>query len=112
MMENVIGQFNKDLYERGVQFAKERGSNSLETLTELYTGGDINRVIKNGVDEVYVKNENCIVNNFSNISNENDNYRCGCDNSLVEGFNINLGCEVIRSVESGCNLCIHRLYIK
>ncbi|MBL4937055.1 hypothetical protein JK636_14970 [Clostridium sp. YIM B02515] len=110
-MESYVGNLSMNLYNKGIKLAEERGSNSLEDLAGIFSGGNITNIVKNGVDEVYVKNSACFAKNFANDLAKEE-FKCGCDNALAEGFNSSLGCEVIQTIESGCSVCIHRLYIK
>lgn len=40
------------------------------------------------------------------------NLHCGLDKYFVQGFNNELGCEVIKSIMEGHEYCIHRIYKK
>ena len=64
---------------------------------------------------VIVKSTGCLVGRIASHISRKDilyNLHCNCDKDFVEGFNCNLGCEVMQTIIDGHDCCIHRLFLK
>lgn len=101
--------------ERGSKLAKDLCKNSLEDIIPLFTGGNNDRVVEKNENEVLIKTTGCL---SGKIVCELDKchmlykLHCGLDKYFVEGFNNELGMEIIKTIMEGDDCCLHRIYKK
>ena len=114
--EIVYEKQRSDRYEQGKQLAKEKGSNTLKDLTNVFTGGDDTKIIEKGDGYVLIKSGmNCLPGRIAYDIKKKDiiyNLHCGTDSVLTKGFNENLCCELVQTRMDGNDYCIHKIYIK
>lgn len=101
--------------EEGKRFANTLGKNTLDDIIPLFSDGNSENIIERNNSMVLVKSTGCLVGRIAfDISRKDLLYdlHCNCDKDFVEGFNGNLGCEVMQTIMDGHDCCIHRLFLK
>jgi len=115
VMEIVLEYERSSARERGINDGKELNKNSLEDIISHFTSGDNNRIVEKNENEVFIKTSVCFAGKGAyELGKSNDlyNLHCGLDKYFVEGFNNELGCEVVKSIMNGDDYCLHRIYKK
>jgi hypothetical protein len=101
--------------EKGFKLAKELGKNSLEDIIPYFTGGNNDSVVEENENEVLIKTTGCLSGKIVSELGKYDmlyNLHCGLDKYFIEGFNNELGCEIIKTIMEGSDCCLHRIYKK
>jgi hypothetical protein len=110
--------FKKEAFtrrEEGKRIADELGRNSLEDIIPFFTGGNTDNIIERNDKQVLVKSTGCLAGRIAyDIDRSEMVYALHCNNDkdFVDGFNCNLGCEVVQTLMDGHDCCIHRVYVK
>lgn len=115
VMDIVYEYEASEARKQGANRAKNLGKNSLDDIIPIFSGGDNDRIIEKSEDEVFIKGTCCYAGKIAcelGKSHMLYNLHCGLDKYLVEGFNNELGCEIIKSIMEGDEYCIHRIYKK
>jgi len=115
VMDIVLEYERSSARERGINDRNELEKNSLEDIISHFTSGDSSRIVEKNENEVFIKTSVCFAGKGAcelGKSNVLYNLHCGLDKYFVEGFNNELGCEIVKSIMNGDDYCIHRIYKK
>jgi hypothetical protein len=115
VLDLIVGLERSKAKEQGRRDAERLGANSLQDITSYFTGGDRDRIVKESENEVLIKNIGCLSGRIvAELGRVNLLYdlHCGLDNYYVEGFNKELGCEIIKTIMEGQECCLHRVFKK
>lgn len=113
--ELILNKHRTDRREQGAKLAKDLGKNTLEDILPFFTHGDNENIIEKDNQHALVKATGCLAGKIAfDISRHKLMYAlyCNADNDFVEGFNKNIGCEVLQTLMDGHECCIHRIFIK
>jgi hypothetical protein len=111
----VLKRESSSRYEEGKRLAEQLGSNTINDIIPFFTGGHEENIIEKNDRMVIVKSTGCLVGRIAYELDRNEtlySLHCGCDKDFVEGFNCNLGCEVLQTIMDGNECCIHRIFMK
>ena len=101
--------------EEGKRLADKLGTNDIDGIIPLFSGGNEENVIKKNDRMSLVKSTGCLVGKIANDVNRKEILyllHCNCDKDFVEGYNCNLGCEVVQTIMDGYECCIHKFFWK
>lgn len=104
-----------DAERQGQQWARELGSDSLESLVAGFSGGDPSRVTWLSPTEALVRTEGCLAAQAAVELGRGELFyglHCATDRDLVRGFNPSLDCEVRHTTMEGHDYCEHRLFVR
>lgn len=111
----IIDKNREERRQQGAQFAKQLGKNSLEDIIPAFSYGNSENIIEKNDKQVIIKSTGCLAGKIAcDIDRSNMVYalHCALDKDFTEGFNCELGCEVIQTLMDGHECCIHRIYVK
>lgn len=115
IVDTIVNKHRADRYEQGSKLAEELGKNSLEDIIPFFSYGKSENIIEKDNNQVLIKATGCLAGKIAyDIDRSEMIYalHCNLDKDFVEGFNSNLGCEVIQTLMDGHDCCIHRIYVK
>lgn len=113
--EVIIEHDRNNAIEEGKALATRLGSNSLEGVVNHFSGGCEERIIERSENEVLIKGTGCYSGAIGCEMAEKDlayDIHCGLDKYFVEGYNSELGCEIVKAIMKGDEYCLHRIYKK
>jgi len=115
VLDIIINQHRTDRREQGAQLAKASGKNALEDIIPVFSNGNNDNIIEKDDKQVLIKTTNCLAGKIAHDINKREMVyalHCNLDKDFVEGFNSDLGCEVMQTLMDGHNCCIHRIFYK
>jgi hypothetical protein len=111
----IINEESHSRREEGKRMANTLGKNTLDDIIPLFSDGNSENIITKNDNMALVKSTGCLVGRIASDLNRKDTLyclHCNCDKDFVEGFNRNLGCEVVQTIMDGHDCCIHRIFKK
>lgn len=115
IVDIIVNKHRTERYEQGSKLAEELGKNSLEDIIPFFSYGNNENIIEKDNKQVFIKATGCLAGKIAcDIDRSEMIYalHCNLDKDFVEGFNSNLGCEIIQTLINGHDCCIHRIYVK
>lgn len=101
--------------EEGKRFANKLATNGLDDIIPFFSEYNTENIIEKNERMTLVKSTGCLVGRIASDINRKEmlyKLHCNCDKDFVEGFNCNLGCEVVQTIMDGHDCCIHRIFMK
>ena len=111
----IIEKHRADRREQGAQLAKNLEKNSLDDIVPFFSHGNEENIIEKNDKYVLIKTTGCLAGKVAcDINRAEMVYalHCALDEDFTEGFNNQLGCEVIQTLMEGYDCCIHKIYVK
>jgi len=101
--------------EEGKRIANKLGKNEIDDIIPFFSGGDNENILEKNERMTMVKSTGCLIGKIASHINRKEmlySLHCNCDKNFVEGFNCNLGCEVVQTIMDGHDCCIHRIFMR
>lgn len=111
----ILKEESHSRLEEGKRIANTLGKNTLDDIIPFFSNGNSDNIIERNDSMALVKSTGCLVGRIaSDLNRKNILYglHCNCDKDFVEGFNCNLGCDVVQTIMDGHDCCIHRIFRK